>query len=179
MHRGNVFQLKSHEPELWSHVPVGHLGTRLSLAGDTLITSSTRTRWQSRRPVLPSDLPQLCRGRAVPDVVPDVGCFRANALMASNQAVDSREVTAFPRRGRWLWLIPGALHTHCPCHVPAGCALLTLKKFPATASEMGIDTELLVHGRSWTLALGKAVLWPGLMVWVPGKGEGRDLGQSW
>ena len=143
MHGGNVFQLKSHKPRAMAPCPCG---TRLSLGGDTLITSSTQTFWQSQRAALPWDLPRCCRGRAVPDAVPDAGCFRANALMASNQAVDSREVMAFPLRGRWPGLIPGALPTHCPCHVPAGCALLTLRKFPATASEMGIDTGLSVHG---------------------------------
>lgn len=162
-------------PEPRSHVPVGQLGTKLSMRGDTLITSSTGT----QRPALLWDLPQCCRRRAVPDVVPDVGCFRANALMASNQAVDSREVMAFPRRGRWLWLVPGALPTHCPFQVTAGHALLTLKKFPAAASEMGIDTGVSVHGSSWTPALGKAVLWSGLMAWVPEKGEGKDLGPPW
>lgn len=31
---------------------------------------------------------------------PDGGCFRANALMASNQAVDSSKVKSLSRRGR-------------------------------------------------------------------------------
>lgn len=97
--------------------------------------------------------------------------------MASNQAVDSREVTAFPRRGRWLWLAPGALPTHCPCHVPAGRALLTLKKFPDTASEMGIDTGLLVHGCSRTCPWQSCAVARAHGV-CPWEGTGQGLGAS-
>lgn len=50
-------------------------------------------------------------------LLPDVGCFRASALMASNQAVDSSKVKSLCRRGRRKWLRP------------QGCAAL-----PATAS---------------------------------------------
>lgn len=97
--------------------------------------------------------------------------------MASNQAVDSREVTAFPRRGRWLWLAPGALPTHCPCHIPAGRALLTLKKFPDTASEMGIDTGLLVHGCSRTCPWQSCAVARAHGV-CPWEGTGQGLGAT-
>lgn len=163
MHTGTLFQLKSQ-----SHGPVSLWAT---WAPGCPWGGGTRS-----SPAAPGLRGQLCSG-ICPSVavVPDVGCFRANALMASNQAVDSTEVMAFPRRGRWLWLVPGALPSHYPCQVPAGCALLTLKKCPATPSEMGIDTGLLVHGCGWTPALGKAVLWPGLTAWV----LGRERAGTW
>lgn len=62
---------------------------------------------------------------------PDVGCFRANALMASNQAVDSSKVTALPGRGRRPQTCPQGPTRSPPRHVPARRALLALKKFPA------------------------------------------------
>lgn len=59
-HRGGDAQrdpVPAEIPEPWSRVPVGHLGTRLSLGwGDTFITSSTWT----QRPALLWDLPQRC-----------------------------------------------------------------------------------------------------------------------
>lgn len=109
---------------------------------------------------------------------PDVGCFRANALMASNQAVDSSKVTALPGRGRQPQPHPGG-PTHllppprpCPTCYP-GCKEVSS---PAPAAPaMGIDTGLSAYSCSRTPAFGGPAkppqLQPGLTVWVPGKGS--------
>lgn len=96
-------------------------------------------------------------------LLPDVGCFRAKALMASNQAVDSSKVMALPGRGSGRSRIPGALHAHSRCHVPA---FLALEKFPVW----------LPLPQRWELIWGhqcmaKPPLQAGLMVWDPGKGS--------
>lgn len=108
---------------------------------------------------------------------PDVGCFRANALMASNQAVDSSKVTALPGRGRRPQPRPGG-----PAHsLPPPRPCQTCSPGPEDVSSpapagpvVGIDTGPLAHGCSRMPALGPAKpprLQPGLTAWVPGKGS--------
>lgn len=89
-------------------------------------------------------------------LLPDVGCFRASALMASNQAVDSSKVKSLCRRGRRKWLRPqgyAALPATAPRKVPPpsnaavgsmwgqGAALSSPKK--ALRLHMGILTQCL------------------------------------
>lgn len=81
-------------------------------------------------------------------LLPDVGCFRASALMASNQAVDSSKVKSLCRRGRRKWLRPqgcAALPATAPRKVGSmwgqGAALSSPKK--ALRLHMGILTQCL------------------------------------
>lgn len=102
--------------------------------------------------------PELCRSFAGAGteqmLLPDVGCFRASALMASNQAVDSSKVKSLCRRGRRKWLRPqgyAALPATAPRKVPPpsnaavgsmwgqGAALSSPKK--ALRLHMGILTQ--------------------------------------
>lgn len=74
---------------------------------------------------------------------PDVGCFRANALMASNQAVDSSKVKSLSRRGRRKRPRPwGCVHAPPPRHSPGGRARPAPEEVssPAPSPGMGIDT---------------------------------------
>lgn len=109
---------------------------------------------------------------------PDVGCFRANALMASNQAVDSSKVTALPGRGRQPQPHPGGPAHLLPPPRPCPTCYPGRKEVssPAPAAPaMGIDTGLSAYSCSRTPAFGGPAkppqLQPGLTVWVPGKGS--------
>lgn len=109
---------------------------------------------------------------------PDVGCFRANALMASNQAVDSSKVTALPGRGRQPQPRPGGPAHSLPPPRPCRTCYPGRKEVssPAPAAPaMGIDTGPSAYSCSRTPAFGGPAkpprLQPGLTVWVPGKGS--------
>lgn len=104
---------------------------------------------------------------------PDVGCFRANALMASNQAVDSSKVTALPGRGRRLQPRPGgpahSLPPPRPCQTCSPSPEEVSSPAPA-ALAMGIDTGPSAHGCSQTPALGHRSCSQGSRRGSPGSG---------